>query len=88
MSSAFDYRELNKRTVKDSYPLPLLDEVQDRLHGATVFSTLDLQNGYWQLPVSEVTVIKLHSAKVQEWNFINFEQCPLAYVVLSVDFRE
>ena len=46
-----DYRELNKQTVKDAYPLPLADEVQDRLSNSSVFSTLDLQNGYWQLPV-------------------------------------
>ena len=44
-----DYRELNKKTTKDAYPLPLPDEVQDRLAGST---TLDLQSGYWQLPVS------------------------------------
>ena len=37
-----DYRELNKRTTKDAYPLPLPDEVQDRLSVATIFSTLDL----------------------------------------------
>ena len=47
-----DYRELNKRTVKDAYPLPRPDEVQDRLAGSTIFSTLDLQSGYWQLPVN------------------------------------
>ena len=47
-----DYRELNKKTTKDAYPLPLPDEVQDRLSGSTIFSTLDLQSGYWQLPVS------------------------------------
>ena len=47
-----DYQELNKRTTKDSYPLPLPDEVQDRLAGSTVFSTLDLYRGYWQLPVN------------------------------------
>ena len=47
-----DYRELNKKTTRDAYPLPLLDEVQDRLAKSTVFSTLDLQSGYWQLPVS------------------------------------
>ncbi|KAL5496544.1 hypothetical protein EMCRGX_G012850 [Ephydatia muelleri] len=46
-----DYREANKRTRKDAYPLPLIDEVQDRLLGATVFSKLDLQCGYWQVPV-------------------------------------
>ena len=46
-----DYRELNKQSIKDAYPLPLPDEVQDRLAGSTVFSTLDLQSGYWQLPL-------------------------------------
>ena len=47
-----DYRELNKCTTKDSYPLPLPDEVQDQLARSTVFSTLDLHSGYWQLPVN------------------------------------
>ncbi len=47
-----DYRELNKRTKKDAYPLPLPNEVQDRLAGSTIFLTLDLQCGYWQLPVN------------------------------------
>jgi len=47
-----DYRELNKKTTYDAYPLPLPDEVQDRLANSAVFSTLDLQFGYWQLPVS------------------------------------
>ena len=47
-----DYRKVNKKTTKDAYPLPLPDEVQDRLAKSTVFSTLDLQSGYWQLPVS------------------------------------
>eukprot|EP00731_Ephydatia_muelleri_P021832 Em0014g423a len=46
-----DYRELNKRTHKDAYPLPLVDEVQDRLSGSVIFSKLDLQSGYWQVPV-------------------------------------
>ena len=40
-------------TTKDAYPLPLPDEVQDRLANSTVFSTLDLQSGYWQLPVNK-----------------------------------
>ena len=46
-----DYRELDKRAVKDAYPLPRPDEAQDRLMGSTIFSTLDLGSGYWQLPV-------------------------------------
>ena len=48
-----DYRPLNKQTVKDSYPLPLPDEVQDCLTKAAVFSTLDLHSGYWQLLIAE-----------------------------------
>ena len=41
-----DYRELNKRTVEDTYPLPRPNEVQDCLAGSVIFSTLDLQSGY------------------------------------------
>ena len=48
-----DYHELNKRTKKDSYSLPLVDEVQDHLAESAMFSTLDLQSGYWQIPVSQ-----------------------------------
>jgi len=50
---------LNKQTAKDSYPLPLPDEVQDHLANAAVFSTLDLHSGYWQLPVAEVDQPKI-----------------------------
>ena len=53
-----DYRQLNKKTSKDAYPLPLPDEVQDCLAGSTVFSTLDLQSGYWQMPVHEEDIPK------------------------------
>lgn len=47
-----DYRELSKCTARDSYPLPLPDKVQEKLAGSTIFSTLDLHSGYWQLPVN------------------------------------
>ena len=48
-----DYRELSKWTHKDTYPLPLIDEVQDRLSGDTVFTKLDWHSGYWQVPVNQ-----------------------------------
>ena len=53
-----DYRELKKRTIKDSYPLPLPDEVQDRLAGSQIFSKLDLHSGYWQKPIREGDCLK------------------------------
>ena len=72
-----DYRELNKKTKKDAYPLPLPDEVQNRLSGSTVFSTLDLQSGYWQLPVNEADQEKTAFVQGQEWGCSNLKECLL-----------
>ena len=44
-----DYREVNDLTVKDSYPLPRIDDSLDALSGAKWFSSLDLRSGYWQV---------------------------------------
>lgn len=46
-----DYRKLNNITVKDSYPLPRIDDILDQLSGNAWFSTLDLKSGYWQLKI-------------------------------------
>ncbi|TPX45345.1 hypothetical protein SeMB42_g04060 [Synchytrium endobioticum] len=48
-----DYRQLNKITKKDVYPLPRIDDALDALGGSTYFSTFDLRSGYWQIPVAE-----------------------------------
>ena len=48
-----DYRRLNSVTVKDSHPLPRVDDTLDALAGAVWFSTLDFSNGFWQIEVAE-----------------------------------
>ena len=53
-----DYRALNDITVKDRYPLPLIQDIFDTLGGSSIYSTLDLRSGYWQLPVHPDSVKK------------------------------
>ncbi|KAA3484615.1 DNA/RNA polymerases superfamily protein [Gossypium australe] len=53
-----DYRQLNKVTVKNKYPLPRIDDLFDQLNGATVFSKIDLRSGYYQLRVKDLDVPK------------------------------
>ncbi|GJT91363.1 putative reverse transcriptase domain-containing protein [Tanacetum coccineum] len=48
-----DYRELNKLTVKNRYPLPRIDDLFDQLQGSRVYSKIDMRSGYHQLRVRE-----------------------------------
>ena len=53
-----DYRQLNKLTVKNKYPLPRIDDLFDQLKGASIFSKIDLRSGYHQLKIKDVDVHK------------------------------
>nr|GEV17834.1 hypothetical protein [Tanacetum cinerariifolium] len=53
-----DYRELNKLTVKNRYPLPRIDDLFDQLQGSSVYSKIDLRSGYHQMRVREGDIPK------------------------------
>jgi hypothetical protein len=53
-----DYHALNEVTVRNKYPLPRIDDLFDQLHGACVFSKIDLRSGYHQLKIQECDVPK------------------------------
>ncbi|GJR94641.1 putative reverse transcriptase domain-containing protein [Tanacetum coccineum] len=53
-----DYRELNKLTVKNRYPLPRIDDLFDQLQGASVYLKIDLRSGNHQLRVREEDILK------------------------------
>ncbi|XP_019251226.1 PREDICTED: uncharacterized protein LOC109230156 [Nicotiana attenuata] len=53
-----DYRQLNKVTIKNKYPLPRIDDLFDQLQGVRVFSKIDLRSGYHQLKIRDSDVPK------------------------------
>ena len=51
-----DLRKLNARTIKDAYSLPQIEESLDCLNGASIFTSLDLKSGYWQVELDDESI--------------------------------
>ena len=56
LSLCIDYRQINKVTIKNKYPLPQVNDLFDQVGGAKVFSKLDLWSGYHQINIKEEDV--------------------------------
>ena len=53
-----DYRWLNEKAIRNRYPLPLPEELFDRLGDSQVFTKIDLRSGYWQVPLRQEDIPK------------------------------
>lgn len=80
-----DYRALNKRTVKETYPMPLIDDQLDILAGHLYYTTLDLASGYYQIPIEEADKHKT-AFVTPDWHF-EFNRMPFGLANAPATFQ-
>lgn len=64
-----DFRKLNAITVKDKYPMPLIDEQIDKLEGNKYFTGLDLASGYYQISAAADSIEKTFITPVEHYTY-------------------
>ena len=70
-----DYRALNEVTIKNKYPLPMINNLFHQLQGAKVFSKIDLRSGYHQLKIREKDIQRQRSPRGMDYT--NIRSCRL-----------
>ncbi|GKE77489.1 putative reverse transcriptase domain-containing protein [Tanacetum coccineum] len=81
-----DYRELNKLTVKNRYPLPRIDDLFDQIQGLSVYSKIDLRSGYHQLRVRDEDITK--TAFRTRYKHYEFQVMPFGLTNASAVFMD
>ena len=79
-----DYRKVNSVTEKDVYPLPNIQQILDRVDGASVFTTLDLRLGYWQVDLDPESIPK--TAFVCHKGLYEFTRLPFGLTNAPLNF--
>lgn len=72
-----DFRKLNTMVLKDSFPVPLIDEVLEKLQAAQYFTVMDLENGFFHVPLEEES--KKLTAFVVKSGLYEFERAPFGF---------
>ncbi|GFX42106.1 retrovirus-related Pol polyprotein from transposon 297 [Trichonephila clavipes] len=85
MRLCIDYRKLNKKIVKDRYPLPIIEEVLDKLGNGKIFTTLDLKNAFFHVDVDEAS--RKYTAFVTETGQYEFLKVPFGLSISSNYFQ-